>query len=143
MRATNRVFLPALAGVLAIAATGLTTDANAADGEKLFKRCVACHTLEEGKNKVGPSLAGIVGRTAGTAPGYKYSTINRSAGEAGLTWSEDNIVVYLADPSAFLADWLKENGAADKAKGRSKMSFKMPKEEDRKAVTEFLAAQGN
>ena len=142
MRATNRVFLPALAGVLAIAVTGVTTAANAADGERLFKRCVACHTLEEGKNKVGPSLAGIVGRTAGTAAGYKYSTINRVAGEAGLTWSEDNIVAYLADPSGFLADWLKENGAADKAKGRSKMSFRMPKEADRKAVADFLAAQG-
>jgi cytochrome c len=145
LRNFNRVSLPAFAGAMAIALAGLgamTVPAQAADGEKLFKRCVACHTLEEGKNKVGPSLAGVVGRTAGTAPAYKYSALNQAAGAAGLVWTEENIVAYLPDPSAFLTQWLKDNGAADQAKGRSKMTFRMPKEADRQAVAEFLASQG-
>lgn len=144
MRGIDGTTLPALAGALAFALAGLTAaavPANAADGEKLFKRCVACHSLDAGKNKVGPSLAGVVGRPAGSAPGYKYSKLNREAGEAGLVWTEENIIAYLPDPSAFLTSWLKENDAADKAKGRSKMSFKMPKEADRQAIVEYLAAQ--
>jgi cytochrome c len=132
-----------LAGAAALATTAFAGSASAdqiADGEKLFKRCVACHSLEAGKNKVGPSLAGIIGRTSGTAPGYKYSELNHDAGEAGLVWTPEKIVEYLPDPTAFLTDYLKAIGKADEAKGRSKMTFKMPKQEDREAIAAYLAS---
>ena len=50
--------------------------ANAADpvnGKRVFKKCVACHSLQEGKNKIGPSLYNLLERKAGSVEGYKYS----------------------------------------------------------------------
>ena len=111
----------------------------AADGEKLFKRCSACHSLEAGKKKVGPSLAGIVGRKAGSEA-FKYSSLTEAAGAAGLVWTEENLAAYLADPTQFLTEWLKENGK--EASGRSRMTFKMPKEDQREAVAAYLASLG-
>lgn len=132
--------LLALAGFAAAATGPALADDLVAKGEKLFKRCAACHTIEPGKNKVGPSLAGVVGRTAGTAPGYKYSELNHHSGETGLTWTKEHIVDYLKDPTAFLTEWLKEHGKADEAHGRTRMTFKMPKEDDREAVAAYLAS---
>jgi cytochrome c len=126
---------------LAIAAGGAPAAADeVADGEKLFKRCSACHSLEAGRNKVGPSLAGVVGRTAGTAPGYKYSDLNHEAGEAGLVWDEQTIATYLPDPTGFLKDYLKQHGKAGEARGRTKMTFRMAKPDDREAIAAYLAS---
>lgn len=69
---------------------------DAAKGEKLFKRnCAACHTMEVGKNRVGPSLGGVVGRTAGTADGYRYSP---AMAGYGVVWDAAALDTYLADP---------------------------------------------
>lgn len=135
--------LLALAGVLTVSFGSFAGPAAAdpvEDGKKLFARCAACHTLEAGKNKVGPSLAGVVGRKAGTAPGYKYSDLNHESGEAGLTWTTETIAAYLPDPTKFLIEYLKANGKADEAKGRSKMTFKMSKPADAEAIAAYLAS---
>jgi cytochrome c len=64
---------------LAVAAVACTSGLAAAQdkakqGETIFKRTSgACHTVEPGKNRIGPSLAGVVGRKAGTAEEFKYS----------------------------------------------------------------------
>lgn len=71
----------------------LTGDAGA--GKVVFAQCQSCHAVEEGVNKVGPSLAGIIGRAAGSVDGYKYSPANASS---GLTWSEEQLYVYLENP---------------------------------------------
>lgn len=71
----------------------LTGDAGA--GKVVFAQCQSCHAVEEGVNKVGPSLAGIIGRVAGSVDGYKYSPANASS---GLTWSEEQLYVYLENP---------------------------------------------
>ncbi|MGB7373944.1 c-type cytochrome [Pontixanthobacter sp.] len=71
----------------------LTGDAGA--GKVVFAQCQSCHAVEEGVNKVGPSLAGIIGREAGSVDGYKYSPANSSS---GLTWSEEQLYVYLENP---------------------------------------------
>ena len=70
----------ALAGLLA--APALAQDADlAAQGEKLFKRCAVCHKLEEGATSAaGPSLHGVIGRTAGTEEGFDYSPAMVEAG---------------------------------------------------------------
>ncbi len=64
-------------------------------GRQVFLVCSACHSLTPGQNMVGPSLHGVIGRRAGTAPGFQYSTANRNS---GLTWSEQELYVYLEDP---------------------------------------------
>jgi cytochrome c oxidase assembly protein subunit 11 len=71
---------------------------DAAHGQKLFsERCTACHAITS--NKIGPLLGGVVGRRAGSAPGYRYSAALKSA---GLIWSTDNLDRWLADPRAFV-----------------------------------------
>lgn len=74
-------------------------EGDAAKGELLFKRCRACHSTTEGQNKVGPSLHGVVGRKAGTAPGYKYS---QAMLDSDITWSEEMLDKWLSGPKALV-----------------------------------------
>lgn len=112
---------------------------DATKGEAVFKKCMVCHRVgPDAKNMVGPQLNGIVGRTAGTVEGYNYSAINKAAGEAGLTWTEDQILAYLPDPNAFLKKYLVDNGKADLAKGSTKMIFKLSSEAERLDVIAYL-----
>jgi cytochrome c len=66
----------------------------------VFKRCAACHNADNDTNKIGPTLKGVVGRTAGTAPGYSYSKAMKDAGAAGPVWDEPNLTEYLVNPKA-------------------------------------------
>jgi cytochrome c len=69
-------------------------------GAQAFQVCAACHTLEPGVHRTGPSLAEVFGREAGTAEGFhRYSEALRSA---DLVWREDTLNGFLADPQAFL-----------------------------------------
>ena len=87
--------------IAAVGAMGFAGQAMAADpdaGAKVFKtQCGVCHTTEEGKNRVGPSLHGIVGRTAGQVAGFKYSPANKNS---GITWDEATLDKYLTSPKA-------------------------------------------
>lgn len=108
-------------------------------GERVFKKCMTCHMIgPTAKNTVGPAQNGVIGRAAGTVPGFAYSPINKAAGENGLVWTEENLFAYLADPQGFLINFLKEKGKADLAKGVTKMTFKLPSEEERKSVIAYL-----
>lgn len=112
---------------------------DAANGEKVFKKCMACHKVGEGaKNLVGPVLNGVVGRKAGSYEGFKYSELNHHAGEAGLVWDEKNIIAYLPDPNAFLKKFLTDAGKADQATGSTKMTYKLADEKERKDVVAYL-----
>ncbi len=86
-------------GALLAISTHAMAEGDVAKGEKVFKKCAACHTLEEGKNKVGPSLYGIFDRTAGTLEGYKFS---KAMAESGIVWDDENMDGYLKKPRAFL-----------------------------------------
>jgi cytochrome c len=78
---------------LAILSTGAAAEEA---GETLFKKnCAICHTLEAGKNKIGPSLAGVVGRKAGSVPGFAYSAANKNSGDI---WDAQTLDIYLTDP---------------------------------------------
>ncbi len=80
-------------------------------GKKVFKQCAACHTLDEGKNRVGPSLHGVIGRPSGSAPKFRYSKAMKAL---DLTWTEDNIAKYLADPKGFIPkNKMAFNGLSD------------------------------
>ncbi|PSK80976.1 sulfur dehydrogenase subunit SoxD [Limimaricola soesokkakensis] len=101
-----------------------------AAGERVFKKCAACHQVgENAKNRSGPQLNGIVGRTAGTVEGFRYSGALEEAGADGLVWDHESLAGFLADPRAYL-------------KG-TKMSFAgLRSDEDIAAITAFLEAQG-
>ncbi len=77
-------------------------EGDAAKGEKVFAKCKACHEVEKGVNKVGPTLKGVVGRKAGAAADFKYSEAMAAKGAEGLVWDEANIAAYLADPKGFI-----------------------------------------
>ncbi len=69
---------------------------DAAAGEKTFIVCRACHQIGPGaKDAVGPVLNGVVGRKAGTYPGYEYSAANK---DSGITWTPEELQKYLAAP---------------------------------------------
>ncbi len=70
-----------------------TGDATA--GEKVFVACKTCHSSEAGKNMIGPSLHGIVGRHSGSIEGFTYSTANKNS---GIVWTEDKLFQYLENP---------------------------------------------
>jgi cytochrome c len=102
-------------------------DGDPAAGEKVFKKCKACHTASEKKNKVGPYLLDVVGRQAASVDGFKYSeALSDKASEIGA-WDQEKIVEYLADPKAYIA-------------GKSKMIFKLKDEQQRKDVAAYLAS---
>lgn len=78
--------------------TGQCQAQDAAAGEKVFTKCKVCHVADEDKNKVGPSLNGVIGRTAGTHPDFKYSEAMVAAGKSGVVWDEPTLTIYLHDP---------------------------------------------
>lgn len=71
---------------------------DAAAGEKVFAKCKACHVADQDTNKIGPSLMGIIGRTAGTHAGFKYSPAMVTAGTGGMVWDDATLATYLHDP---------------------------------------------
>ncbi|RJT30416.1 cytochrome c family protein [Mesorhizobium waimense] len=75
---------------------------DAAAGEKVFTKCKACHVADEDKNKIGPSLHGVMGRTAGTHPDFKYSEAMVAAGTSGVKWDEPTLASYLHDPKGMV-----------------------------------------
>ena len=76
--------------------------ANAADpvnGKKVFKKCAACHSLQEGKNKIGPSLHNLLDRKAGSVEGYKYSKAMKNS---DVVWDEESLDKFLTKPRKFI-----------------------------------------
>ncbi|GLS29016.1 cytochrome c [Mesorhizobium albiziae] len=92
--------LTAFFAAISIAAlwAGQSQAQDAAAGEKVFAKCKACHVVDEDKNKVGPSLKGVIGRTAGTHADFKYSQAMVDAGKAGLVWDDAKLTEYLRAP---------------------------------------------
>jgi cytochrome c2 len=119
-----------LAAALAVFSTTAAADGNPAGGEKIFKKCAVCHTVTAGKNKMGPCLADVIGRQAGTLDGYKSSKAMVADGESGLVWEEATLSTYLANPRAVV-------------KG-TKMAFLSLKKEDESAdVIAYLKQLSN
>ena len=68
---------------------------DAAKGKVAFLTCQTCHSIDAGVNKIGPSLHGVVGRSAGTIAGFSYSAANKNS---GITWTPDKLFQYLEKP---------------------------------------------
>ncbi|EAQ27809.1 cytochrome c family protein [Erythrobacter sp. NAP1] len=80
-----------------VAFADLTGDASA--GETVFAQCRTCHLVEEGKNGVGPSLYGVIGREAGSIEGFNYSDANANS---GITWTPEVMFEYLEAPREYM-----------------------------------------
>lgn len=120
----------------------LTASGDVAAGEKAFRQCIACHVVvnDEGETlagrngKTGPNLYGIVGHHFGKVEGFRYSDINQLASDVdGLVVNEEVFVAYVQDPTGYLRDVTGD-------KGRSKMTYKVRKEEDAINLYAYLAS---
>jgi cytochrome c len=104
---SRRVFCGVLRRVLfSVALVGLTCQGagaatgDPAEGARVFRACIACHSLEPGRHRTGPSLARIIGRRAGEAKNFgRYSTALQ---ESGVVWDETSLDAWLRDPAAFI-----------------------------------------
>ena len=99
-----------------------------AHGEKVFKKCSACHMIaSDGKNMIGPNLWGVIGRTAGSVSDYKYS---KAMVAYAKNWSFEEMNAYLIKPQAYI-------------KG-TKMAFAgLRKEKDRASVILFMNSKSS
>ena len=111
-------------------------EGDAANGEKEFKKCKACHMIvsPDGEEimkggKTGPNLYGVVGRVAGSVEDFKYGDGLKAAQEAGFVWTAEDIAQYVEDPKA----WNDHHGFPAK----TKMTFKLKK--DQEDVAAYLA----
>ncbi|MGD1879148.1 MAG: c-type cytochrome, partial [Kiloniellaceae bacterium] len=111
---------------LVIPAASASAEGDPASGAKVFKKCAACHAVgEDAKNKIGPLLNDLIGRTAGTVEGFKYSKAMIAAGEGGMSWDDESLDAYLEKPR----DYIKGN----------RMSFAgLKKDGDRADVIAYL-----
>jgi cytochrome c2 len=92
-----------------------------AAGQHIFAECTGCHSATPGENKIGPSLAGVVGRKSGTVAGYSYSPGMKSA---NITWDDATLDKFLASPNGFVHG--------------TKMFISVPSGTDRQNVIAYL-----
>ena len=91
-------------------------------GKGLFQECAACHSTQPGEVLLGPSLAGVYGRKAGSVEGFRYTNVLK---KSGVVWDEGTLDVYIADPQAAIPG--------------NRMPYSgMAKPEDRKNLIAFL-----
>ncbi|MEQ8936703.1 MAG: cytochrome c family protein [Amphiplicatus sp.] len=82
--------------LLALFPTHSIAQQTAADGERVFRtQCGACHSVEAGQNRLGPHLAGIMGRKAGSVEGARYSPALKAS---TIVWNEETLATFLANP---------------------------------------------
>jgi cytochrome c2 len=111
-----------------VALLALTSAASADDGATVFNdNCAVCHSTEPGVDKLGPSLAGVVGRPAASLKEYPYS---ESMQKAGVTWTKLVLDKYLTDPQAMV-------------KGTKMLFAGLKSAKDRKALIDYLATLKN
>ena len=95
-----RCSLASLALAMALVSSGTAVAADIKAGEKVFKKCKACHYADREKHKTGPHLVNIIGRTAGSLEDYKkYSKAMKAS---GLVWDDATLAAYLKKPRKFV-----------------------------------------
>lgn len=113
-----RLTLASVVAALASSAVAAPT------GQQLFEqRCGMCHSLQAAPGKMGPPLAGVVGRKAASAPGYAYSAAMKGS---GVTWTPDKLDAYVKAPS--------------KTVPGTKMLLGAPNDAERAAVIAYLTS---
>jgi cytochrome c len=116
------------AALAALALVAVASSAKADDGPTVFNdNCAVCHSTEEGIDKLGPSLAGVVGRSSASLKEYPYSDAMQ---KAGVTWTKIVLDKYLADPQAMV-------------KGTKMLFAGIKNAKDRKTLIDYLATLKN
>ncbi|NNF80250.1 MAG: cytochrome c family protein [Rhizobiales bacterium] len=121
----SSIILASLAAIV-FSVSAQAAEPDVEKGEKVFRKCKACHEVNKEKNKVGPHLINLIGRKAGALEGYKFSKAMVAKGaDDGLVWTEEVLLEYLIKPK-------------DYVKG-TKMAFAgLKKEEDRVNLVAYL-----
>ena len=96
--------LAAAVGCLSAARVTTATGGDAARGARVFQRCFSCHSVDpnETAQLQGPSLYRVLGRRAGSVPGFSYSNAMKAKGAAGLVWTADALDRFVSDPEGFV-----------------------------------------
>ncbi len=112
--------------VLAATAAPALAEGDPEEGEKVFRKCKACHMVgDDAKNRVGPHLNGVVGAEIAHVEDFGYSDAFMAKKEEGFEWTEENLAAYLENPREFIPG--------------NKMTFAgLRKEEDREDVIAYL-----
>ncbi len=97
---------------------------DATRGATIFNQCRACHSIDAGRNGIGPSMHGVVGRAAGSVAGYTYSSANKSSHRV---WDKDTLFAYLESPMMMVPG--------------TKMTFRLADAQARADVIAYLATQ--
>ncbi len=97
---------------------------DAVNGRRLFGRCMACHTVQEGRHLNGPSLYGIIGRPAGSIDGFRYSDANENS---GIVWTEETMSAFLENPQSYMP-------------GTRMIYPGIPSEQDRRDIIAYLSS---
>lgn len=120
------VVLAIAVGVSSMAFADDWEGGDAAKGAKVFKKCQACHTVEEGgPNRVGPNLYNIMDRGIAAKADYNYSAAMKKEAASGAKWDEETLFKYLEKPQAMVPG--------------TTMSFPgLKKEKDRKDLLAYL-----
>ena len=106
----------------------LMSKGNLSDGEKVFKKCAACHSIKkDGRNKIGPALYNVVGRAVGGVSDYKYS---KALASYGKNWTFEELNGFLIKPATYL-------------KGTKMAYAGLKKETDRASVIIYLNQNGD
>ncbi len=90
-----RHLLPAILLLMTSVSAAQADEAAIAAGKAAFSACKACHAVEKGKTSMGPSLYGVVGRKAGTVPGFAYS---KAMASSGITWDNATLDAFITAP---------------------------------------------
>jgi cytochrome c len=103
----------ALGAALALAA-GTAAGADATRGEQLYARCAACHALDY--DRVGPRHCDLLGRRAGSVPGFEYSPAMK---RSKLIWTKENLSRFLANPMGVVPGTTMTYAGVDNARDRA------------------------
>lgn len=135
--------LATLGIVLALAVPAQAQDTASGDadaGAKEFNKCKACHMIQsdDGENivrggRVGPNLYGLTARNMGAVEDFRYSDLMKAANDADIGWDEATFAAYVQDPTGYMTEVTGESG-------RSKMSYKVRKQEDALNLWAYLVS---
>jgi len=110
------------AATILLAPSAALAAGDAAAGQRTFALCAGCHSSSPGVNKIGPSLAGVIGRRSGTEAGYTYSPAMQGA---SITWDDATLDKFLMSPGSTVHG--------------TKMFFSVPGASDRQNIVAYLA----
>ena len=99
MKSKLNAFAMLLSIAVAIGSAGPAMAGDVKASAKIFKKCKACHVVDKEKNKTGPHLVNLFGRTAGSLEGYKYSKAMKAS---GIVWDEETLAAYLRAPKKYV-----------------------------------------